>query len=283
MPDIIDASQPCDAKAAALKQAGVQTVIRYYSRDTGIPAKRLSRPEAVKLAAAGLRIGIVHEAKHGNQIGSFSRALGVKDGAYARHYGAQEIGQPAGSAIYFGVDFDASTSELKTIILPYFEGVAEAFAAAGPDAVYSVGVYGSGLTCAAVLDAGLAERAWLAQSTGWAGYKAFLKSGRWSLKQEMPTTVAGVACDPDQTNAGGDIGDFSLPGATPAVAMRVNARAGLRLRAGPGVEFDKIGLLPLGARVYALKTVGDWTMADLQGDGVADGFVSSAYLAAADA
>lgn len=60
--------------------------------------------------------------------------------------------------------------------------------------------------------------------------------------------------------------------------MYVNARGGLHLRAGPGVEFNVSRLLALGTPVHPLKSVGSWTSIDLQGDGAADGFVSSAYL-----
>ena len=55
MPDIIDVSASCDPHAGFFAGAGVKTVIRYYSRDTGRPSKRLSRQEAQSFAAAGLR------------------------------------------------------------------------------------------------------------------------------------------------------------------------------------------------------------------------------------
>jgi hypothetical protein len=208
----------------------------------------------------------------------------VADALYARSYGATIIGQPAGSTIYFGVDFDAKPTEIRDRVIPYFQGVADQVAKPTGEPTYVIGVYGSGATCKAVLDAGLAQRAWLAQSKGWSGYSAFLNSGRWALSQAMPTTIAGIECDPDAAGEGHDIGDFALP-PTPVVAfptdrvpMHVNARSGLRLRSGPGVEFDSAKLLPAGAIVYPIKTVGSWTMIDLQGDGVADGFVSGAYL-----
>lgn len=290
MASIIDVSSTCGSKAAALFAGGVRTVIRYYSRDTIRPSKRLSLAEAEQLAAAGLRIGIVHEGRHGDTASNFDRPTGVADAQYARTYGAVTIGQPAGSAIYFGVDFDASPAEIRDRVLPYFQGVADAFAVATGEPDYIVGVYGSGATCKAVLDAGLAARAWLAQSTGWAGHAAFLSSNRWALNQGAVATVAGVECDPDTAGEDQDIGDFALhpaavpagpaggAGASAAVPMRVNARSGLRLRTGPGTEFNVAKLLPFGTLVHPLKSVGNWTAVDLEGDGVADGFVSGAFL-----
>ncbi|WP_421381000.1 glycoside hydrolase domain-containing protein (plasmid) [Paraburkholderia sp. DD10] len=228
--------------------------------------------------------------RFGDKASNFDRSCGVEDGRYARTYGAAEIGQPGRAAIYFGIDFDASRDEIRTRIIPYFQGVADAFAVQTGEPQYLVGVYGSGATCDAVLNAGLARLAWLAQSTGWSGHAAFLNSHRWALNQLMPSTIAGVACDPDTAGDDISIGDFLLaqapaPLGAHAAANRaalmpmfVNARGGLHLRSGPGVEFNVTRLLALGMAVHPLKSVGSWMSVDLQGDDVADGFVSGAYL-----
>jgi len=284
MTEIIDVSYSCGPKAAELVQAGVKTVIRYYSRATGLPGKRLSRAEADQFAAAGLRLGVVHEARRGDLITSFTGSLGEQDAAYACAYAAGTIDQPAGSAIYFAVDLDVSAAEIAASVIPYFEGVAQAVTAASRH--YRIGVYGSGLTCKAVLDSGLASLAWLGQARGWAGYQAFLKSGRWALLQQMPAKVAGVSCDPDTANpADPDFGAFAAPSAHPAAVagsrMRVNARSGLHLRTGPGLEYPSLQLLPRDTPLRAGKAVGDWALVDLQSDGVADGFVNRHYLISA--
>src|SRR5437868_14264885 len=99
MPDIIDVSTTCGSQAGFLAGSGVKTIIRYYSRNTGIPSKRLSRAEALQFDAAGMRIAVVHEAKRGDLVSSFTHEQGLSDGAYARAYGAQTIGQPANTAI----------------------------------------------------------------------------------------------------------------------------------------------------------------------------------------
>lgn len=292
MATIVDISSQCASRAAALHAAGVATVIRYYSRDTIRPSKRLSREEALALSAAGLRLGVVHEARRGDLADSFEHASGVADARYARTYGTSTVGQPAGSVIYFAVDFDATAAEVRELVIPYFRGVNDAFAERTGEHDYRIGAYGSGAVCAALLDAQLVGKTWLAQSRGWRGYDAFLSSNRWDLLQAMPSTIAGLECDPDTAPDGRDFGDFvpGIPGvvstpmqppAAPASAvrpMRVNARSGLRLRSGPGTDFDILRLLPLGTSVFSLKSVGAWTLVDLQGDGVADGFVGSGFL-----
>ena len=53
MPEIIDVSYSCGSQAGYLAGAGVKTIIRYYSRDTGIPKKRLSAQEASLLRLRG--------------------------------------------------------------------------------------------------------------------------------------------------------------------------------------------------------------------------------------
>jgi hypothetical protein len=64
-----------------------------------------------------------------------------------------------------------------------------------------------------------------------------------------------------------------------AGALTVVARPGLRLRSGPGTDFDVIRLIPFGTQVHPVKTVGSWTQVDLLGDAAADGFVHSSFLA----
>lgn len=261
MPEIIDVSYACGSQAGFLAGTGVKTIIRYYSRDTGLPEKRLSAQEARSFATAGLRLAVVHGAKHGDHIGSFSQSLGNADAAYARQYGAKDINQPEGSAIYFGVDLDATAGQIHSSIIPYFQGVAAAMTAENGLPTYHVGVYGSGATCDAILTAGLARYSWLAQSTGWRGYKPFLQSNRWSLLQAMPTYVGKISCDPDKSN--GEFGDFFLSEAVAASApttLTVMARSGLRLRAEPGPGFDIFKLFLLGRKFMQSRApvIGPW-------------------------
>ena len=74
--------------------------------------------------------------------------------------------------------------------------------------------------------------------------------------------------------------------ATPVVSHAgrsvVVARDGLRLRGGPGLEFGIITALASGAEVTVLGRDGpngEWARVDLQGDGLADGYLFAAFLA----
>jgi hypothetical protein len=285
MPTVIDCSSVTTNHLTCLRGAGVKTIIRYYARDTSNPAKVVKRAEAQAIATAGMRLGVVQESRNGDKPSGFSKAVGFEDGRHSRSYAHSEIDQPGGTAIYFGVDFDTTAAQVNSLIVPYFEGVAAAFAESNGLPTYRVGVYGSGRTLRAILNASLAEFFWLAQSTGWAGHDAFLASGDWALNQRGSTTLCGIGIDPDDTNpAHPDFGDF-VPGAAAGggggsggSVMIVNASSGLRMRAGPGTNFDVVRVLPLGTRVTAGTVSGDFVMVDVNGDGSSDGFVHAAFL-----
>ncbi|MFC0252494.1 DUF1906 domain-containing protein [Massilia consociata] len=188
--------------AAALRQQGYDFVMRYYSHNA---AKNLTPEEARALAAAGLRLGAVWESA-GTHTGFFSGAQGRSDGTAALSL-ARAVGQPAGSAIYFAVDFDPSQADIDGPVADYFAGVAAALGSA-----YRIGVYGSGLCCGSLLDRAQADCCWLSQSTGFAGSKAFAQARRYDLIQALPKRIVLDGCtldiDPDSTNPAGNPGLF---------------------------------------------------------------------------
>ena len=59
---------------------------------------------------------------------------------------------------------------------------------------------------------------------------------------------------------------------------RVIARSGLRLREGAGQDFDIVGVLPLNQTVTVLSVTGKWSLVDIEGDGIADGYCFGGYL-----
>ena len=63
-----------------------------------------------------------------------------------------------------------------------------------------------------------------------------------------------------------------------AEPFRVIARSGLRMRSGPGVEFDIIGNLALDQTVFVSSVNNGWARVDIQGDGRVDGFASANFL-----
>ena len=59
---------------------------------------------------------------------------------------------------------------------------------------------------------------------------------------------------------------------------RVVARSGLRLREGPGAEFDMVGSLFVGQIITVVSISNGWARVDVEGDGHIDGFAFAGYL-----
>jgi len=162
----MDASVDCTNLAFCIASTGMKFVVRYYSQFAN---KLLTPAEGRALSDAGLKLVVVYQDKQ-NAVGFFDAAQGRSSAARALAI-AQGMGQPAGSAIYFSVDFDPASDAIHGPISAYFQAVNQAFRAA--PLRYAVGVYGSGLTCGLIRDASLAQFAWLSQSTGFREYTAF--------------------------------------------------------------------------------------------------------------
>jgi predicted chitinase len=58
----------------------------------------------------------------------------------------------------------------------------------------------------------------------------------------------------------------------------VTARSGVNLRAGAGTQFMALRTLPAGQDLHVLERQGAWALVDLEGDGLADGFVAIDFL-----
>lgn len=128
--------------ANMFKRDGKDFVCRYL-----VPSgwKRLTKVEADIITAAGLQIVSVFETTEDRALGG--REAGLEDGAAAERVAA-EVSQPAGSCIYFAVDFDVKPDQMETVI-EYIRGASEAT----PN--YSTGVYG----CCALIEAAVAASA----------------------------------------------------------------------------------------------------------------------------
>ncbi len=109
-----------------LQQSRMDFVARYYREpDSRWPA--LSASEAQELSSLGLKIVAVWES-HSRDPAHFSYSSGYDDAMMA-YQQARAIGQPAGSAIYFAVDFNARGQSLDGVD-DYFRGIAAGLAAA---------------------------------------------------------------------------------------------------------------------------------------------------------
>lgn len=278
----LSTNRRCDPSAECLVGAGKQFVIRYHSRTTRQPEKRISPKEAAELARAGLEIATVYQ-DNGRLPEDFGTDRGRLDGASA-HGAAAQIGQPPHSAIYFAVDNDFSASQIQDFVLPYFEGVKAGMdEAAGGMSMFEIGVYGSGLTCQLVRDNNaLARYSWLAESTGWRGSDTY---DTWDVCQHVNhADLCGLGADWEACDAHDDFGQFQPigfdVGATEGEVRRVSASQ-LNLRRVPTTQGNTpIAQLPEGQVVRVLGPAADpWVRvrATLGGSDVI-GYASSKYL-----
>src|ERR1700726_470019 len=174
-PLVTDLAMDTSDVVEELRGSRIDFVARYY-RDPTSSLPALSPQEARKLASLGLKIVAVWE-QNSPDPENLSYSSGYSD-AFSAYGQAKTIGQPAGSAIYFAIDFNAHELEPAK---EYFRGIAAGLTAArGGRAEYEVGVYGSGAVCVATKRAGLARYSWLAMATSWDGS---LDYNDWNIKQ----------------------------------------------------------------------------------------------------
>ena len=210
-PVIIDHAFDTRPYLAELKDRGVLVIGRYFARCVGRGQwedKRMSKAEIDAFEAHGMAVLSIYQywnnSKHkfdgehvyGGEVrptldencretsrGRSAAEEGRLD-AEAAVRQARAVGQPQGSAIYFGVDFDfpykaAERAEYTAKMLDYFGQVNRILSAAG----YRTGSYGNGYAHEVLLDEGLVELTWLSPSPAHSGSIDFYRSRRWNLFQ----------------------------------------------------------------------------------------------------
>jgi hypothetical protein len=186
----IDCSAPLTAQtAAALAAAGYRFACRYLVPER-YDWKRLTRAEAEAITAAGLHIVSVFETSAVRAVGG--AAAGSVDGAEALQE-ARLIGQPAGSAIYFAVDFDAHPVHFDAI-----EAYLRAAVAVIGPAGYEIGVYGSCAVVDEMARRGVCQHFW--QTYAWSRGQRSAKANIWQYKNGQ--TVASHPVDLNESYGG---------------------------------------------------------------------------------
>ena len=211
---IIDTAWDTRPFIADMKNAGIQVVGRYLARcpqpDRGIPQKRLidqgvysdRGSEVRQLLDNGFAILSIYQFnndsknkflgrdRNGNPLPDGScRATGnhrtpteeARLDAEAAVEQARALGQPAGSAIYFGVDIAFSSSDATTrkAMVEYFTEVRRVMRRGR----YQLGAYGNGDALAVLSSEKLIDHAWLSASRAYPGTTEFHNSDQWHLFQ----------------------------------------------------------------------------------------------------
>ncbi len=232
---IIDSARDVSDQAGLIRYAGISTVIRYYARNDGQwPGKVLSPTERAVLEEHGLSLAVIFQHNNSNPLNFMDGEKKKLDAQWALTH-AERVGQPKGTPIYFGADFNLRP-EHEDAVKAYFEYVASALAGKG----YEVGIYGCGAACALV--GGIAQYFWLSASVGYAGSSSFYNSGDWHLFQnkielpkpyasQRPEKKADRVIDTDVLNDRFEyFGQWRTDG-TPVVHSKAQSAAILALRA----------------------------------------------------
>ncbi len=194
---IIDTAVNAMPFAERLLESGVVVIGRYFARkhQSFLPEKRFAFnqvngvSEAKALLARGFSILSIYQYRN-NERGKFVNGLPdtgstvgeARADARAALEQAEIVGQPVGSAIYFGVDFDLSPSDTAgaSSVIAYFTEVRRVIGDK-----YKIGVYGSGLVNRLLRAADLIDYSWVSASVAFADTDNYYNSGNWHLFQNQ--------------------------------------------------------------------------------------------------
>jgi peptidoglycan hydrolase-like protein with peptidoglycan-binding domain len=170
------------ALATRLSKAGYKTVGRYLTnaRTASALDKEIKPGELEAIFAASLTCFPIFQ-EIGSNASNFSYVAGL-NAAYRADQAARRLGIPAGTTIYFAVDFDATDDEVNSSIIPHFKGIAQALRT--QHGRYQAAAYGTRNVCQTLSDAGLSANSFVAgMSTGYSGNLGYRLPTNWAFDQ----------------------------------------------------------------------------------------------------
>jgi peptidoglycan hydrolase-like protein with peptidoglycan-binding domain len=199
----VDTNANCTRFADCIRTAGMEFAVRYYASPEN-SSKVLTRKEALALSAAGLELVPVFE--NTANLADFTGEAGEQHANDALAC-ATAVGQPDNTAIYFGIDFEVELPDIKGRITDYFTAIKGVIG--NDQRGLKIGVYGSGLTCRTLRNAGLAAYTWTSQSTSFHETVAFCTQA--NMAQCNPTRkICGTLSVDDNVALTADFGTFRL-------------------------------------------------------------------------
>jgi len=304
---IIDTPNNAAKVAANLSAQNVKVVVRFFARkpQPGLREKVMASDgnmidgvrEPTILIKHGLSIVSLYQYRN-NLPEKFSKGLEdtgsakaeVAADAKAALEQAKLIGQPEGSAIYFGVDFNVSRASVEPI-LEYFRAVNRTVGSH-----YAIGIYGNGFVNRTLRQEKLAAYNWISASRSHEETVAFYNSGQWHLFQNQvdrhwfgPPGKCSMGLDVDtniQNPTVSSIGAWGAGEVNKSRNQKIFDQRRFAIRATPVVQDggkDRQGCkpdksVPRNASVRILAQSGAWCSVDVDEDGNADGQVKTADL-----
>ena len=206
---------------------------------------------------------------------------------------ARLVGQPEGSAIYFGVDFNVNHAAVDPV-LEYFRAIGRTVGSR-----YAIGVYGNGLVNRILREEKLVSYNWISASRSHEETVDFYNSGQWHLFQNqvdrrwfgLPGKCStGLDVDTNLQNPRvSSIGAWGAGEVDRGRNQKIFDQRRFAIRATPVVQEsgggggDRQGCksdirVPRNANVRILVQSGAWSGVDIDEDGNVDGQVKTSDL-----
>jgi len=330
---IIDTPNNAAKVASKLAAQNVKVVVRYFARKTqpGLNEKIMASDsnvvdgvrEPIALIRNGLSIVSLYQYRN-NLPEKFMAGLEDTGSAKAEAEAdikaalnqAKLVGQPEGSAIYFGVDFNlskckcdasgkivrarngdpASNHSAVDAVLEYFRAINQTVGNS-----YAIGVYGNGMVNRLLRQEKLVSYNWISASRAHDETPEFYNGGQWHLFQNQVDRrwfVSSGKCstgldvdmnlqNPKVTSIGawgaGEIDQSRNQAIFDQRRFAVRETPVFRASGGGGGLIDRQNCkadnrIPRNANVRILLQSGGWSSADIDEDGNPDGHVKTSDL-----
>lgn len=208
--DVNRSAKACDCatvlnkqQALDLKNAGFSHVGRYLTGSVGtehIP-KFITLDEIKCIESAGLSVFPIYQ-DGGYELDYFKNPTQGSIDAQTAILAAERIGVPAGTTIYFAVDFDCYGYQVDTFIIPYFAHINMFFNSFRNKKKYKAGIYGPRYVCSKVSDYGLVSTSFVADmSTGFSCNLGYPIPKNWAFDQFFEKTFSSSPSFPIDKDA----------------------------------------------------------------------------------
>ncbi|USG67787.1 DUF1906 domain-containing protein [Brevibacillus ruminantium] len=174
------------ARLKSIKEKKFTFIGRYLNRLERMHDE-LTDAEVKRISDEGLYIVSLYENEGGTDPDYFTKAQGDSDAEDAVEL-ASDLGQPRSTPIYFAVDTDMTTKQIKDKVVPYFQGVKSVLenSRKNPNG-YKMGIYGSRAVCSYIRGTSPAtERYTFIVDNKWQG-----TFDDWNLRQYNFNTTIG--------------------------------------------------------------------------------------------
>jgi hypothetical protein len=310
---IIDTPHNAAKAASKLSAQNVKVVVRFFARkpQAGLREKVMASDgnmidgvrEPTILIRNGLSIVSLYQYRN-NLPEKFQKGLEDTGSAKAEFAAdtkaaldqARLVGQPEGSAIYFGVDFNVTRASVDAV-LEYFRVINQTVGNH-----HAIGVYGNGFVNRILRQEKLVAYNWISASRSHEGTVDFYNSGQWHLFQNQvdrrwfgPPGKCSIGLDIDtnvQNPRVSGIGAWGMGEVDRNRNQKIFDQRRFAIRQTPVVQQSADGggdsiarqncksdnRVPRNANVRVLVQAGAWSGVDVDEDGNADGQVKTADL-----